>query len=158
MMKKKQKWRIGDFFKIPLRDTTYCAAQIVGHEKTVLNSVTIAILDYRTKNEELNISEIAQPDLVFSALFTTRDLLDSARWPIIGHGPSLLEDNQLPYEGLRKAGFIGAKIRGSANVEDFVNAFYGLAAWDSWHDPSYLDSFLLSPEKKPNERLVYSKK
>jgi hypothetical protein len=61
-----------------------------------------------------------------------------------------------PYERLRAQGFVGAKVRGSAVVEEFVNAFYGLMPWDDWYVPDYLDDFLVSPDKKPDQRLVYS--
>jgi len=61
-----------------------------------------------------------------------------------------------PYETLRRSGFIGAKVRGSGIVEEFVNAFYGFAPWDDWYVPDYLDAFLISASKKPTDRLVYS--
>ena len=44
---------------------------------------------------------------------------------------------------------MGAKVVGSANVGALCDAFYGLARWDDWKDPEYLDKLLLSPEKKP---------
>ena len=62
-----------------------------------------------------------------------------------------------PCEPLRASGFIGATITGSGIVDDFVNAFHGLAPWDDWHDPRYLDTLLLDPSKKPRG-LVYKDK
>jgi hypothetical protein len=55
----------------------------------------------------------------------------------------------LPYESLRNKGFVGAKVVGSKNVNELLNAYYGLSPWDDWKDPTYLDKLLISPEKKP---------
>jgi len=41
------------------------------------------------------------------------------------------------------------KIVGSANIAEFLNAYYGLVPWDDWADPNYLDKLLISPDKKP---------
>jgi hypothetical protein len=39
-------------------------------------------------------------------------------------------------------------------AEDFLNAFYGLTAWDDWFDPNYLDEFLFDITKKP-KKLIF---
>jgi len=45
---------------------------------------------------------------------------------------------------------------GSAIVNEFLNAYYALQPWDDWKDPHYLDSLLVSPDKKPT-KLLYKK-
>lgn len=32
-----------------------------------------------------------------------------------------------------------------------MNAYYSLVPWNSFHDPNYLDSLLISIDKKPNK-------
>jgi hypothetical protein len=59
---------------------------------------------------------------------------------------------------VQRPGFVGASVHGSGILNEFVNAFYGLTPWDDWHDPYYLDHLLVSPEKKPVQRLVYKSK
>lgn len=39
-------------------------------------------------------------------------------------------------------------------VRQFLNAAFGLAPWDDWKDPSYLDSLLLDPATRP-AKVVY---
>lgn len=150
---KVQQWKVGSVFVIPLLDGTGCIAQVVGRERQILNSVTIAIYDVRHSGMADDAPALRSED-VFSMLLSTKDLLDSGRWKVVGVG-STQGENATPYEDLRSSGFIGAKVRGSALVEDFVNAFYGLAPWDDWYVPNYLDEYLISPDKKPSGRLKF---
>jgi hypothetical protein len=67
--------------------------------------------------------------------------------------------NQFPYENLRKKGsWVGVTVYGAGNVEEFLNAYYGLRAWDDWYHPAYLDGLLLSPDKKPTRLMFKSTK
>lgn len=159
MVAEKQRWRIGDIFVIRNDDGRYTLAQIVGREPSVLNSVTIALVNQRfdSPDEAKDVAQIG-PDDFFSALFVTRDLLDSGRWQVVGHGKPTLPSSQYPYQHLRKAGYVGAKVIGSGIVESFVNAFYGLAPWDDWKDADYLDRLLVSADRKPKDRLVYKRR
>ena len=91
---------------------------------------------------------------MFSVLFVTRDLLDDGVWRVIAKRPVAIPRSQLPYESLRQNGYVGAEVNGSGIVNEFLDAFYGLGPWDDWHDPTYLDQLLVSPEKKPS-RLVF---
>ena len=51
-------------------------------------------------------------------------------------------------------GWVGAKVIGSGNVNKFMNAYFGLSLWDDWHDPTYLDRLLVSPEKRPAKLIL----
>jgi hypothetical protein len=62
----------------------------------------------------------------------------------------------IPFQHLRGSGFVGATVEGSAVVEKFVDAFYGLAPWNDWYVPDVLDNLLLCAEKKPHAKLVCS--
>lgn len=149
----KQVWRVGSTFTIPLIDGSRCVANVVGRERQVLNSVTIAIHDVRGVSDNA-VSALHVAD-AFSVIMVTKDFLDSGRWAIASSLIDEVVDEVNPYEHLRSSGFIGAKVMGAALVEDFVNAFYGLAPWDDWYVPDFLDGFLVSPDKKPHGRLTY---
>lgn len=143
---KKQPWKSGDCFLIPLKDGTFLVGQVLSAEPSVLNSVGCALFDQRSDGQTL-----AQPSLksLFSILLTTRDLLDAGEWKILAAFPVEVPREKFPFEALRSSGFVGAKVTGSANVAEFANAFCGLAPWDDWANPNYLDQLLLSPELKP---------
>lgn len=154
--RKKQVWSVGSVFVIPLKDATECLGQVIGREPSVLNSVAIALFDTKGRWSSSDSSLTLSLEDVFSAIFVTRDLLDSGRWTVLDKKEIGVPVENKPYEQLRAQGFIGAKVRGSANVEEFANAFYGLMPWDDWYIPDYLDDFLISPTKKPHERLIFS--
>jgi hypothetical protein len=147
-------WSAGSVFLVPLRDGTHCPGLVIAAEPSALNSVSIALFDQ--KDDWVGTTPTLNIDRIFSLLLVTRDLLDSGRWPIISRQAECDLLDRDPYERIRREGFIGAKVRGSANVEEFANAFYGLLPWDDWYLPNYLDEFLLTPEKKPIDRLVFS--
>lgn len=151
----KQKWDIGSVFLLPLEDGDSCVGQVIGREAHVLNSVVIAVFDFKGAWAGGDIPPLGL-DALFSAVFVTRDLLDSGRWKVVDLRDTAGVVDAAPYESLRRSGFIGARIRGSGIVEEFANAFYGLAPWDDWYLPDYLDAFLFSADKKPTDRLVYS--
>ncbi len=154
--RKKQTYAIGDVFFIRLDDGDVVPGQVIGQEGAALNSVTIALFDRKGPLEGIASQEL-DPDAIFSMLFVTRDLLDEGEWPVVAHRASMVPAERRPYEDLRGKGFIGARIRGSGNVESFVNAFYGLQLWDDWYDPNTLDDYLVSIDKKPVERLVFKR-
>jgi Immunity protein 26 len=150
MNRKKQKWETGDIFLVELQDGKYVLGQIVGHEVSALNSASCAFFNFRVSDAAgiQRINELPVQN-VFSVLFVTRDLLDSGKWKVVGARRVSIPKDMQPFEDLREKGFVGAKITGSGIVVEFLNAFYGLLPWDDWHDPQYLDSLLISKEKKP---------
>ena len=154
--RKTQKWTKGSIFLVPLMDETNCLGQVVGREPDALNSVAIALFDIRGNWEEEEDVPALGKEAVFSLVLVTRDLLDSGRWRVLGERASGILGERRPYEDLRAIGFVGAKIRGSGLVEELANAFYGLAPWDDWYLPDYLDGFLISSDRKPVHRLVFS--
>lgn len=145
-----QKWKIGDVFTVQTADTRHVLGQVIGREAEILNSVSVAFFDLRFESwrDAANVQDLPL-DRLFASLLTTRDLLDSGEWRVVCNRASTIPSSLFPYESLRTSGFVGARIIGSGNVNEFLDAFYGLAAWDDWHDPNYLDGLLISLEKKP---------
>lgn len=158
MVKKRTKWKVGDIFVVPQTDGESSIGQIVGQEPDALNSVICAFYDFRLQpNREM--PNALPAERVISILFVTRDLLDSGDWSIIGHTePANLRLISASLEDSKQKKFVGVKIIGSGNVIRFLNAYFGLAPWDDWSDPNYLDGFLISPDKKPNNLVLVKSK
>ena len=137
-----------------LKDGSVSLGQIIAHEPKAMNSVGCILYDARFSDPTK--VDVANPptNCPFAVLLTTHDLLDSGHWRVVANAPLGLSHDLIPYEKFRTSGFIGAKIYGSAIINEFVNAFYGLVAWDDWADPKYLDGLLLSPGLKP-KNLIY---
>lgn len=154
MSLRKQRWHVGDVFTVRTSDGMYIVGQIVGREAHVLNSVSVAFFDVRVADPAHAIGIALVADLVFSIVFSTRDRLDSGKWVVVENRPLAVGTRQLPYEEQRSLGYVGAKVIGSANLEKFLNAYYALAPWDDWADPTYLDRLLISSSKKPS-RLIF---
>lgn len=156
MPQKKQPWRVGDVFTVRTSDGMFVLGQIVGREADVLNSVSLAFFDVRVADPRDAVGAELNAELVFSIVFSTQDLLDSGRWTVAENRPPAVDSQQRPYEELRSSGFVGAIVRGSAIVEEFLNAYYALSPWDDWADPMYLDHLLTSLSKKPRG-LIYER-
>jgi hypothetical protein len=143
-------------FSISTSDGRFAIGQVVGQEPNLLRSVTAALFDERHNSiEEAREHAICDPSTLFAILFVTVNHLESGDWHIVGHRSVSVDARFNSHEHTRVQGFVGAKVVGSGIVNDFVEAFYGLAPWDDWNDPHYLDSLLISDAAKPVGRLVY---
>jgi hypothetical protein len=136
---------VGSVFLIPLSDGGQAVGQVTAYEPAMLNSVSCILTSLRTWAPGVSIPESS----VIASLFTTYDLLTNGRWEILGNAAIPITQADLPYERLRSAGWVGAKMTGSRNVEAFVNAWFGLAPWDDWADPNYLDRLLFRGVGRP---------
>lgn len=149
--RRRQEWGPGSVFLLPLADGRWCVGQVIG--RGILRSTWIVLFDLVVASSDV---PALTDERIFASIMVTTDLLDSGQWRVAGSAPEPGSDWLAGHVALQEAGYVGATIRGSGNVEEFVNAFYGLVPWDDWYVPNYLDAFLVSPEKKPTERLKYS--
>jgi hypothetical protein len=156
--RRRQKWSDGDVFLVPLNDGMCVVGQVIGRERQALNSVGVALFDIRIacESDVSAVGELAH-DKIFSVLLVTPDLLNNGVWRVIGNKSVNIPHKKIPYENLRLRNWVGASIKGSGNINEFVNAYYGLVPWDDWHDPVYLDTLLLSPDKKPSKIMLKGK-
>lgn len=143
---KRQRPKIGDVFSVELSDGDYVTGQVVGREREVLNSITCAF--FGTKLGE-PASGLDSAGALISCLFVSADLLNRGKWKITGNESISIAQEDQPFEHLRSNGWVGAKMMGSGNVEEFLNAYHRLCYWDDWHDPTYLDALLIDPSAKP---------
>ncbi len=97
-----------------------------------------------------NIERVLADELVTSVQFVTPDLLKEGYWPICENRQIVIDVEQyMPLMSLEATGYVGASIVGSGNIQEFLNAYYGLCPWDEWHDPKYLDKLLVDGKKRP---------
>ena len=154
MGRKRQEWTVGDLFLVPTLDGEFGLGQVIGREPSVLNSAAIALFDRQVSAPGEALGCEVSFAHVFSILFVTRDLLDSAKWRVVGRKPVEILPSAFPFEDKRASGFVGAKVVGSGNVATFVNAYFGLSPWDDWQDPEYLTGLLIRPERVPPRRIL----
>ena len=62
-----------------------------------------------------------------------------------------------PHSDLESREFVGAKIIGSGIMQKFLDAYFGLIAWDKWQDPNYLDKLLLPGVPRPANAVLVKK-
>ncbi len=135
-------------FAVPLIHGSYAMGQLLGYEGAALKSFGCAFYDLRSTGDAVLPAALPQEKLI-AILLVTPDLLKRGYWPIVGQRAIATPVAVRPYEKYREKRWVGAKIIGSANVEALLNAFYGFAPWDAFHDPNYLDGLLLDAALRP---------
>ena len=139
---------------IQTSDGQYAPGQVLGLETRTLHSAACAFFDQRVASIAAAQSLLLNRDTCFASLLVTPDGLDAGVWPVVGHQPVVLPDRFYPFGALLAKKKPGARVYGSGNVTEFLNAFYGFRAWDDWFKPDYLDGLLLSPDKKPKNLIL----
>jgi hypothetical protein len=148
MNRQRQSWRTGDIFTITQLDGDKSLGQVI--DVPMPNIASCLFFDVRMPGDQPPPETVPLPeDDLIAALWTTPDLLDRGNWVVIGHQKPLVSGTARPNEEYRMAGWVGAKTYGAGIVEKFLDAYYGLRAWDDWYDPVYLDRLLISPAKRP---------
>ncbi len=146
---RKQAWKAGDYFTIPLADGAFSLGQVIGIEPQALNSAICAFFAKKAEQFSTEMTrEIGRNDTV-SVLFVTRDLLDSGDWRVFSNGQEIDPTQYFPLIDMRRKGFVGTKVIGSGIVIKLMNAYYGLHPWNAFYKPDYLDELLVSPDRKP---------
>jgi len=143
-------WEAGDIFLVQIKNDEYVPGQIVRFEDRTLHSASCAFFDQKVKTIEEGSEIILEFSKCFSAVLVTPDGLDSGVWPIVGNQDVLLPKKLWPFEKKLKRKLFrrkgnGARIYGSGVVDDFLNAYFGLKAWDSYKDPNFFNEMLLFP-------------
>ena len=150
MKKKKVNWRSGDIFAIPLNESLYGFGQIVSHEPDCLDSVLCML--FSDSISSIDDPAVIPKDLkIISVELISRESLDDSLWPIVGNQKTTDVLNLYPIERLRENGYIGAKVRGSSIIDDFMAAYHGLIPWDSYADKAYFDKLLIPGMEIPKK-------
>jgi hypothetical protein len=153
MKRKKQAWEIGDVFTVPTSDGRYAVGQAIDYPGP-LRSVAVALFAHIVNTLDEALARDVLPAKLISTVFTTDDLLASGRWHVAGAKPVSIPAALFPGEHTKARGGVGNKVIGSANLATFVEAYFGLGAWDFFADPTYMDQLLISPDKKPKKLVL----
>jgi immunity protein 26 of polymorphic toxin system len=149
MAGRKVTWKSGDVFAVPLPGTQWGVGQVVSEEPDCLDSALCCYYSHLTKGVDELKNFAPSRDAIVSVQLTTRDLLDRGSWPIVlTCQPPPVED-LFPIVELRRVGYVGAKVRGSKIMSDFLAAFHGLAPWNAYKDPHYFDALLVPGARAP---------
>src|SRR5260221_14643144 len=154
MARRGTKWSEGSVFLVPQSDGLCSVGQVLKLTPGALNSVSCAFDDIRVKPGAAVSADDLSADKLVSMQFTTPDLLNSGIWALVAQfGPKHLERmTWLP--ALEKADFVGAVVIGSGNIEEFLDGFYGLRAWDDYAVPAYSDKLFLIQDKNPSRLIL----
>jgi hypothetical protein len=150
---RKQAWKAGDYFSIPLEDQSRGIGQVISRESgAITNPAICAIFRQRLDSEpRLPLPDLSEDDVI-AALFVTPDLLDRGVWRVFAEGQPLDARTYFPdieARRNREGGFVGVDIVGAGIVRELVNAYFGLSPWDDFHEPDFLDKLLVSADRKP---------
>jgi hypothetical protein len=154
--RKKQTWHAGDVFFVPLKDGTWGVGQVI--DLMMPNVIRCLFFDLRFQEVPDSIDRGDLTGHETSCVAVTREQIDYGVWKVGQNLSIKIPNSWLPNEQFRQKAWVGAVMYDAALAEDFLNSFFGLLPWDDWHDPNFLDEFLLSPEKKPKKLLLKNRK
>ena len=135
----------GDYFEVVLNSKELvepakpsACGQVLSVEADALNSVACAFWpEYQEDVQNLLRSRPISVQLV------TSDLLRRKVWPIRGNAQVSVPIELRLYEAHRASEWVGAKIVGSGAIRELFLAYRGLAPWDDFADPRYLNTLLV---------------
>lgn len=148
MARKRSSWKAGDVFGVPLGRDEYGLGQILSHEKNCMDSVLCCFTNVVTHNGSEGLPPIGLSDLI-SIQIVTRDSLDRGIWPVLGPGEPIEVAGMYPIESLRANRYVGANIKGSGAMQNFLCAYRGRSPWDEYFDPQYFDKLLIEGLNRP---------
>lgn len=150
--RKRLKWELGDTFLVPLKDNSYGLIQVI--DFNMKNVVYIAISSQKITNTNEEVT-LAKEDII-SLIAITIEGLDFGEFIKFSSLNRIVEKHEFKNEQYKDQGYVGSKIYDYSLTTDFLNAYHRLDYWDDWHNPNYLDEFLINQEQKPKD-LLYKK-
>ncbi len=157
MARRHQKWSAGDIFAMPLPDGRLTLGQVISAEPDCMNSALCAFFTTVVHDTAAHVTKLPSPEDLATVQLVTRESLDRHDWTVVGHAETFDTSVLYPMQALRDAGYVGAKIQGSAIIDAFMAAMFGLEAWDQYHDPGYFDTLLMGSARRPGHA-VFSKR
>jgi hypothetical protein len=153
---KKQKWKVGDIFQIPLENGTYAFGQVVW---TSYTHPVCCLFDIN-KTDVPTLGEIISNPYI-SILSLTPNSLDNHSWRVLGNMDVRVQKKDVPKK------FNGTTTDFTSGIlEELANVFYGVTPWNVFAEEDFFDEILLPTVKRPltakvlssYERNLYRKK
>jgi Immunity protein 26 len=141
---KKQKWKVGDVFQIPLENGTYAFGQVVWKSDT---NPVCGLLDIN-KTDVPTLEEIIRNPFI-SILSLTPNSLDNHSWKVFGSMDVSVQKKDVPRK-FKTTDFT------SGILEELANAFYGVTPWNVSAEEDFFDQILLPTVKRPVTAKVLS--
>jgi hypothetical protein len=140
------KFGAGDVFLVKQSDGLVTVGQVMD---CPMSCATVALFAPRINDPQSVSLYRLDTKHIISAVTCTPELLKSKVWPVVDRRPVVLEQRRWPSESTRAQKWVGMEIQGAGIVRLFLEAYYGLALWDDWHDPKYLDGLLFESVPRP---------
>lgn len=135
--RKRQSWKAGDLFAVPLSDGRHVLGQILNDADEFAGDRPCVYFDKIVDpHAPYSSAALSESDIIL-ATSTAIFYVENGRWPVVGHQEVWLPPDKWPNAKYRFPGssWIGAKFHDAGIIEDFLEAYYGLCPWDRYFDP-----------------------
>lgn len=149
---KRSKWAPGMFYAVPLADGSYGFVQAIA--EAMVNVIDIAVLSTRSALLPLTPPTASAEDVI-SLSATWRQDLNGGDWAALGVSALVVDPSIMPNQKLLGIGtIVGIKHVSGGLISDLLNAWHGLAPWNTMHDETYFDSQLAPGVIRPHTAII----
>lgn len=134
---KKQNWKVGDVFSIPLSDGSYGFGQILDEQYKI--GISCALFELKSPTMDKPVKEICGTKVI-SVLHTTANLLNNFHWRVFGNFNPVTKGSS---GSSGEVNAVGSSSYSPNVLGHLLEAYYGLAPWNSMKDENYYDKMLL---------------
>ena len=149
--RKKTEIKVGDVLLLPQSNGKHTLAYVLGLWPNMESIMSIALLSKEVSPESLAgedlvslVSDEMQQRHLMAVISTTTGTAECGDWPKIGAVPEIDGDDLLPPKPFKTGSLVGAIHASAPLVEGLVEAYRGLAAWETILPgrPGYLESLV----------------
>jgi hypothetical protein len=150
------RFKVGDFFSVPLSDGSTALGQILSIEPDAMGAVACAFFARRNQSEwDADLLRLVDPSSLVSLLLVLPREINRRTWKVVGNStPVDGWEDMMEIHQRRQDRFIGAKVLDGGAVAMFLNAFHGLTPWDGAYRPDLFDEYLVHQMAKPARELL----
>ena len=159
--RKKTEIKVGDVLLLPQSNGKHTLAYVLGLWPNMESVMTIALLskevsaDAMPPSEDMAslVSDEVQQRHLMAVVSTTTGTAECGEWPKIGTVPRIDVDDLLPLKPFKTGSLVGGRYEGAPLVEGLVEAYRGLAAWETILPgrPGYLESLVYDSSANVSE-------
>jgi hypothetical protein len=139
-------------YAVPLCDGSYGFVQAIA--AAMANVIDITVLSTRSALLPTAPPATSHKDVI-ALLATWRQDLNGGYWAALGASPLIVNPDEMPNQKLIAMGTtVGIKHSSCGLVSDLLNAWHGLAPWNTMHEENYFDSKLAPGVRRPRTAIV----
>lgn len=148
------RWAPGRLFVIPLDGGGFGLCQSLSN--LMENVIDCAFFDTRYPQAPTDISDTNQL-FTIAVLSTWKRSINKGEWKHVGEAAFAIDPERSPnYQIVRNANGVGLKTYDSGIINEFLSAYHGMAPWNIWKDPDYLDQLLFDGVRRPGTAIILS--